>query len=381
MKIVIAPQTFKGNLSGMEVSKAIGAGVAQVFPNAELIYIPVADGGDGTVDALVESSGGEFYETVVKGPLIKEVSATWGVMGDGETAVIEMARASGLVLVPPHLRDPRRTTTYGTGQLIQEALGKGYKKIIIGIGGSATNDGGAGMAQALGAKLLDVEGAEIEFGGLALDKLVSIDMSEFSELAREAHVVIATDVNNPLCGEKGASAVYGPQKGATPTIVRELDSALEKYAMVVKTDIAADVRDIPGAGAAGGLGAGLMAFLGAETHSGIDLVCDVLNLDQHLEGADVVITGEGSVDSSTVYNKAPVGVAKRAKQFNIPVIVVAGILGVGYGAVYDHGIDGIVSIQHRPMSMKASLRESRQLLTESISRAMRLVKIGRSVNI
>ena len=377
MKVVIAPQTFKGALSGMRAARAMGDGVAKVFPDAQLVYVPVADGGDGTVDALVEASKGQFFKSRVTGPLERSVEAVWGVMGDGETAVIEMARASGLVLVPPNRRDPRRTTTYGTGQLIREALDKGYQKFIIGIGGSATNDGGAGMAQALGARLLDSEGNKLEYGGAALARLARIDVTEFHTAAREASVTIATDVNNPLCGPQGASAVYGPQKGATPEIVKELDKALRNYAHLVRRDLGVDVLEVPGAGAAGGLGAGLMAFLGARIHPGIDLVCDVLRLDDHLEGADLVITGEGRVDSSTVYNKAPVGVARRAKRFGALVIVVAGSLGPGYEEVYQHGIDAIVSIQDRPMAMRESLARTEELLREAVERAMRLVKLNR----
>ena len=376
VKVVIAPQTFKGSLSGMQAAKAIGEGVLSVFSDAELHLVPVADGGDGTVDALVEASKGRFFTSQVIGPLGNPIEAVWGVMGDQETAVIEMATASGLVLVPTSRRDPRITTTYGTGQLLREAIDKGYRKFIVGIGGSATNDGGAGVAQALGVRLLDKDGRQLGYGGSPLAYLAKIDMSDFYPSAPELSITIATDVNNPLCGPKGASAIYGPQKGATPEIVKELDRALANYANVIKNDLGLDVVDVPGAGAAGGLGAGLMAFLNARIHSGVDLVCDALNIDEHLKNADLVITGEGEVDSSTIFNKAPIGVARRAKKVKAAVIVVAGSLGEGYQEVYKHGVDAVVSVQDHPMAMEESLVRAEELLRNASERAMRLVNIG-----
>ena len=376
MKVVIAPQTFKGGLSGIQVASAIEQGVLSVYPHAETLKIPVADGGDGTLDALVRSTGGELFTSRVTGPLGEPVTAMWGVMGNGETAVIEMARASGLALVPPRRRNPRITTSYGTGELISQALDRGYRRIIVGLGGSATNDGGVGMAQALGVRFLDSNGRELPAGGAALSKLARIEMLGLRRGITEAKITAATDVTNPLCGPRGASAVYGPQKGGWPEVVEELDRALENLSRVIKRSLGLDVRDQPGAGAAGGLGAGLMAFLNAEMGAGIDLVCQVLGLEDRLIGADLVITGEGRVDASTIYDKAPVGVARRAKVRGIPVIAMAGSLGTGYEEVYKHGIDAVVPILDRPMNFEESISRTYGLLKNATERTMRLLEAG-----
>ena len=390
MKVVIAPQTFKGGLSGVEVARAIQQGVLSVFPQAETVQMPVADGGDGTLDALVRGTGGELFTSRVTGPLGEPVSALWGVMGDvafhskqesvldaqGRIAVIEMALASGLALVPRPRRDPRVTTTYGTGELIGEALDKGYRRIIVGLGGSASNDGGVGMAQALGVRFLDSNGRDLPFGGAALSRLARIDLSVLRREVMAARITAATDVTNPLCGPSGATAVYGPQKGASPQVVKELDRALDHLSRVIKRNLGLDVRDEPRAGAAGGLAAGLMAFVNAEIESGIDLICQVLGLDQHLAGADLVITAEGRMDASTIYDKAPVGVARRAKAMGIPVIAMAGSLGTGYEEVYRHGIDGVVPILGRPMNFEASIARTYDLLRSATERTMRLLKVG-----
>ena len=372
MKIVIAPQAFKGNLSAKEAARAIARGVALVDPAIEYTLAPVADGGDGTVDVLVGNTGGRIFTAEVTGPLGEEVTARWGVMGDGKTAVIEMALVSGLALVPPRRRDPRITTSYGTGQLIRQALQHGYRRILVGLGGSATNDGGAGMAQALGARFLDEGGRELPLGGSALSRLASIDSLSLQLGLAEAEVIAATDVNNPLSGPTGASEVYGPQKGATPTIVKELDQAMRVYADVLERSVGKQVADIPGAGAAGGMGAGLMAFADATLQPGIDLICDAVDFDTHLVGADLLITGEGRIDASTAFNKAPVGVAKRAKAKGVPVVALAGSLGTGYQAVYEHGIDAVVPISDRPMSFRESLARTRELLCDASDRAVRL---------
>ena len=377
MKVVIAPQAFKGNLSAKDAARAIARGVGQADPTIQCVLAPVADGGDGTVEVLVEATGGRFLSTQVTGPLGEEVAARWGVMGDGKTAVIEMALVSGLALVPPRRRDPRITTSYGTGQLIRQALQNGYRRIIVGLGGSATNDGGAGMAQALGAHFLDEDGREIPLGGSALARLASIDPSRLHPGLAEAEVTAATDVNNPLCGPTGASEVYGPQKGATPAVVKELDQALRVYADVLERSMDKRVADTPGAGAAGGLGAGLMAFADATLHSGIDLICEAIGFDSHLDGADLLITGEGRIDASTAFNKAPVGVAKRAKAKGVSVVALAGSLGTGYQAVYDHGIDAVVPISDRPMTFRESLGRTRELLCDATDRAVRLYLAGR----
>ncbi len=347
-----------------------------IYPEAEVVQIPVADGGDGTLDALVKSTGGELFTSLVTGPLGEPVSALWGVMGDGHTTVIEMARASGLALVPPRRRNPRVTTTYGTGELIREAVDRGYRRIVVGLGGSATNDGGAGMAQALGVRLLDSNGKELPPGGAALSRLARIDMSGLRRGVMEARITAATDVTNPLCGPSGAAAIYGPQKGASPEVVEELDKALDHLSHIIKRNLGVDVRDVPRAGAAGGLGAGLMAFVNAEVESGIDLVCQVLGVDEHLVGAELVITGEGRVDASTIYDKAPVGVARRAKARAIPVIAMVGSLGPGYEEVYKHGIDAVVPLLDRPMSFEESISRTYGLLRSATERTMRLLRVG-----
>ena len=281
-----------------------------------------------------------------------------------------------LALVPPRRRDPRISTSYGTGQVIRHALQHGHRHIIVGLGGSATNDGGAGMAQALGARFLDAEGRDLPFGGSALARLASIDPSRMKSGIAETEVIAATDVNNPLCGPTGASEVYGPQKGATPAVVKELDHALQVYAEALERSLGKSVADIPGAGAAGGMGAGLMAFANAKLRPGIDLICDAMDFDSHLAGADLLITGEGRVDASTAFNKAPVGVAKRAKAKGIPAIAIAGSLGTGYHAVYEHGINSVVPLADRPMSFRESLGRTRELLCDAAERSMRLYLAG-----
>ena len=353
-------------------------GLRRVYPDAEAVLVPVADGGDGTVAAIVEASGGSFFTSSVTGPLGRPVDSVWGVMGDGQTAVVEMALASGLVLVPEGRKDPRITTTYGTGELVREALARGYRRIIVGVGGSATNDGGAGMAQALGVRFLDVNGEELPFGGATLKYVTRIDVSGKEALAREAEVEIASDVTNPLCGPQGASAVYGPQKGATPEMVQELDRALAHFAEVVKRDLELDIAERPGAGAAGGLGYGLMVFLGAEIRSGIDLVCEVLGLDQRLEGADLVITGEGQIDGSTVYNKAPIGVARHAKALGIPVLAVAGSLGSGYEAVLKEGIDAVAPMVRGEVTVEEAMSNAYQVLAGATEEGLRKMDLQAS---
>ena len=345
------------------------------MPDADTVLVPVADGGDGTLDALVDSTGGMIFRSTVTGPLGRPLEAAWGVMGDGQTAVVEMARASGLALVPPRRRDPRITTTQGTGQIIKEALDRGFTRIIVGLGGSATNDGGSGMATALGARFLDADDRPIPIGGAALVRLASIDASKLHPGLSSATIVGATDVTNPLCGPSGASAIYGPQKGASPEVVVELDAALATFASVLRRDLGQDVAERSGAGAAGGLGAGLMAFAGAELRSGIDMVCEVLGFDAHLEGADLVITGEGRTDHSTIFDKAPVGVARRALARGVPTILLAGSLGPGHEEVYQHGIAALVCIADRPMSFQQSLQRTAELLEGAAERTMRLIGI------
>ena len=376
MKIVIAPQGFKAGISGLEAAQAIARGVTSVVPDAETVLAPVADGGDGTLHALVDGTGGQVFTSRVTGPLGQPLEAMWGVMGDGRTAVVEMALASGLALVPQRRRNPRVTTTAGTGEIVLEALERGYTRIIVGLGGSATNDGGAGFATALGARFLDGDGRPIATGGSSLARLDSIDVSGLHPRLAEATVVAATDVTNPLCGAEGASAIFGPQKGANPDMVQELDAALANYARVVARDVGKDVSEQPGAGAAGGLGAGLMAFAGATLQSGIDMVCEVLDFDTKLQDADLVFTGEGRADRSTIFNKAPAGVARLARARGVPTVLLAGSLGPGFEELYDHDLAAVLSIADRPMNFDQSLARSAELLEAAAESAMRLIITG-----
>ena len=375
MKFIIAPQGFKGSITGLEAARAIQRGVNAAEPAAQTVLLPVADGGDGTLHALVDATGGQFFESKVQGPLGRPIEASWGVMGDGVTAVIEMARPSGLALLPPERRDPRITTTWGTGEIMKEALEKGFRRIIVGLGGSATNDGGAGMAGALGARFLDVQGRDLALGGAALANLSRVDLSGLHPGLADAVVIGATDVTNPLCGPTGASAVYGPQKGASAEMVDQLDAALGNFAAVVERDVGKDVQERPRCGAAGGLGAGLIAFTRGELRSGIDMVCEVLGFDDHLAEADLVITGEGRADRSTIFDKAPVGVARRALAKGVPTVLLAGGLGPGYQELYQHGIAGIVTISDRPMNFPQSLRRTQELLEGAAERTIRLMKV------
>ena len=376
IKVIIAPQEFKGTLSALAAAEAIDRGVRAALPEAETVLVPVADGGDGTLDALVEGSGGRVFRSVVTGPLGQPLEALWGVMGDGHTAVVEMALASGLALVPPQLRNPSITTTRGTGEIINEALARGFSRIVVGLGGSATNDGGAGMASALGARFLDAEDHTLPDGGAALARLAKVDVSNLNPKLAHTSISGATDVTNPLCGPTGASAVYGPQKGASPEMVAELEAALKNYDRVLRRDLGTDVGERPGAGAAGGLGAGLMAFAGAELQSGIDMVCEVVDFDAHLQGADLVITGEGRADRSTTFNKAPVGVAGRALARGVPTLLLAGGLGPGHQELYQHGIAAMVCIADGPMSFRQSLGRTAELLEGAAERALRLMEVG-----
>ncbi|MBV9281039.1 MAG: glycerate kinase [Chloroflexi bacterium] len=379
MKIVIAPQAFKGSLEAPEVAEAIGRGITQVWPRSELVILPVADGGEGTVRAMVQASGGRVVTTRVLGPLGQPVNAAWGILGDGEAAVIEMAAASGLPLLRRSERDPLRATTYGTGELIRHALDQGVRKLIIGIGGSATNDGGAGMAEALGARFLDESGRDLPRGGGALGRLDRIDTSSLDPRLQDVEVQVACDVNNPLTGPSGASHVYGPQKGADTAMARELDANLERYAEILKRDLARDVRDLPGAGAAGGLGAGLLAFTRAQLCPGVDIVFEAIKLDQHLRDAQLVFTGEGRMDSQDIYGKAPMEVAKRAHRLGIPSVAIVGSTGRDYRVVFDHGLDAVIGTVNRPMSLDRAIAETGRLIAEAAMRACRLIAAGMKV--
>jgi len=376
MKIVVAPDSFKENLGSKEVALIIEKGIRKVFPEAEIIKVPLADGGEGTVEALVEARRGKIIKKKVTSPLGKKIDAYFGILEDELTAVVEMAQASGLSLVPPEKRNPLFTTTYGTGELIKEALDRGCRKIIVGIGGSATVDGGAGMAQALGAKLLDREGKEVSPGGGSLGEIINIDMKKFDARIAEVEVIVASDVDNPLCGPRGAARVYGPQKGATPEMVEILDRNLAHFARMIKKFLGKEVADVPGAGAAGGLGAGLIAFLGAKLKSGINLMIDASYLEEKLKDADLVISGEGRIDEQTAYGKAPMGVTQRAKKKDIPVILIGGEIRGDSKILYKKGVDALISSVDRVSSLSEVIKNSRQALMDASERAMRLVKIG-----
>ncbi|WP_411348523.1 glycerate kinase [Paenibacillus sp. WLX2291] len=341
---VLAPDSFKESMTAKQVCVAMERGLRNVFPQGNYIHVPMADGGEGTVQSLVDASGGTMMQLEVSGPLGEPVLASYGILGDGQTAAIEMASASGLHLVPRQQRNPLITSTYGTGQLILACLEQGIRKIIIGIGGSATNDGGAGMAEALGVRLLDEQGALLPRGGAALAQLSRIDCSGLDQRLQQTELIVACDVSNPLCGEQGASYVFGPQKGATPEMVRQLDDSLHHYADVIAHDLNKDVRELPGAGAAGGLGAGLMTFTQATLQRGIDIVIQYTGLREQLERADLVFTGEGGIDFQTKFGKTPHGVAQAAKAAGKPVIAIAGYVGEGIDTLYEEGIDAIFGI-------------------------------------
>lgn len=376
MKILVAPQEFKGSISALSASEAAKNGILRVFPEAEVVLCPVADGGDGTLETLVEVSGGEVRTCSVQNPIGETIQAQWGAMGDGVTAVIEMARTSGLALLSLDERDPLNASTYGLGQAISEALNEGFRKFIVGIGGSATNDAGAGMAQALGANLLDDRGKTISFGGAALSSLQTVDISNMDSRIKESKFLVACDVSNPLTGEEGASAVYGPQKGATPEMVQRLDDALSNFATVVKKDLKKDVSEMSGAGAAGGLGAGMMAFMGAELKAGVDIVLDTVNLRDKLSSVDLVITGEGGMDFQTIYNKAPIGVARIASEHNIPTIAIAGLLGSNFKIVHEHGIRAATSIVNGPITLEEASDRAFELISDSVEESLRFISVG-----
>ncbi|MEF2072900.1 glycerate kinase [Consotaella aegiceratis] len=358
MKIVIAPDSFKESLSAADVAKAIEAGFREVFPDADYVRIPVADGGEGTVEAMVATTGGAIMRQSVTGPLGEPVEAFYGLSGDGTMAVIEMAAASGLMQVEPGRRDPLTTTTYGVGELIRAALDHGSRRFIIGIGGSATNDGGAGMVQALGGRLLDGDGQDLGFGGGALGALARIDVTGMDPRLADCRIEVACDVDNPLTGPKGASAIFGPQKGATPEMVETLDANLSHYAERIAADLGIDVAEQTGAGAAGGLGAAMLAFLKAELRPGIDIVTEAVGLDAAVGDADLVITGEGRIDAQTAHGKTPIGVARVARRHGKPVIGIAGSLSADAGAVHAHGIDAVFSAIDRITAIDEAMAEA-----------------------
>lgn len=373
---VLAPDSFKESMTAKEVCMAMERGLRKVYPQANYIHVPMADGGEGTVQSLVDASGGRIYEKEVAGPLGQRVMAKFGMLGDGVTAAIEMASASGIHLVSKETKNPLITTTYGTGELIAECLDRGVQRIIIGIGGSATNDGGAGMAAALGARFLDSEGKKIPRGGGGLDQLASIDVSGLDPRLQEVSLIVASDVTNPLCGEHGASRVFGPQKGATPDMVQQLDHNLAHYAEVVKRQLGKDVRDYPGAGAAGGLGAGLLIFTRATLKKGIEIVIEHTDLKNKLAQADYVLTGEGGIDFQTKFGKTPYGVAQAAKEQGKKVIAVAGYLGEGIDTLYDEGIDAVFGIVPGAANLEKVLAEGAQNVERTCENIARLIALS-----
>ncbi|WP_078809079.1 glycerate kinase family protein [Selenihalanaerobacter shriftii] len=375
MKVLVAPDSFKGSLTALEVAESLERGLQRAESQFEIEKLPMADGGEGTVRSLVDATDGRIVTQIVTGPLGNEVEAFFGVLGDGDTAVIEMAAASGLPLVHKDKRDPKKTTTYGTGELIKFALDEGCKKLIIGIGGSATNDCGVGMAQALGGEFLDKDGNNVGFGGGELENVQKLDLTDLDSRLEEVEIQVACDVDNTLYGKNGAAYIYGPQKGATPEVVKELDEGLKNIAQVIKSDLNKDVNNIPGAGAAGGLGAGLTAFLGAELKPGVDIVIEASKIEDKVKEVDMIITGEGMIDSQTIFGKTPIGVARVAKKHDRPVIGIAGSLGNGANKVYEEGIDTLFSIVDKPMELKNAMEQAQELLErlgENIGRILNI---------
>lgn len=377
LRILVAPDSFKGSLSAVQVAAAMARGIAAVFPEAEVLQAPIADGGEGTVEALVAATGGRLMPALVRGPLGEPVRAVWGISGDGATAFIEMAAASGLTLVPEDRRDPRLASTFGTGELIRAALDAGLRKLVLGLGGSATNDGGAGMARALGVRFLDAENQELPDGGAALARLARVELSDLDPRLEQLSLLAACDVENPLCGPQGASAIFGPQKGATPMMVDVLDTALRHYGILAAAATGRDIAARPGAGAAGGLGAGLLFFTPAVLRPGISVVLESIGFERLLQDVDLVLTGEGRTDAQTAMGKAPMGVADLARQQGLPVICLSGSLGAGAESLLDRGMSALASVPPGPMDLQTCMAEAPELLEAAAARACRLVKVGR----
>lgn len=381
MKIVIAPDSFKESLSALEVATQIEAGFRDVFPTWTYVKVPVADGGEGTVAALVAATGGRLVRHTATGPLGAPVEAFFGMSGDGRTAVVEMAAASGLALLPAARRDPLAATSYGVGELILAVLDAGARSIVIGVGGSASNDGGAGMAQALGVRLLDAQDRELGAGagGGALAALARIDATGLDPRLRHCAIQVACDVDNPLTGPAGASAVFGPQKGATPAQVAQLDANLRHYAAVIDADLGIAVAALPGAGAGGGLAAALVAFLGAQLRPGADIVAEALGLEALVAAADLVVTGEGRLDSQSAHGKTPLGVASIAKRHGKPVVAIAGGLGADAALLHAHGIDAMFGAVPRPCTLEQALAEAAANLRRTARNVAEAIRIGRDL--
>ena len=376
MRVVIAPDKFRGSLTATEAAQAVAAGVRRACPSALIDLAPMADGGEGTVEALVEAIGGTIQTALVTGPLGGLLQADFGLLGNNRSAVVAMSAASGLSLIPVADRDPTRTTTRGTGELILAALASGVDHLIVGIGGSATNDGGAGMAQAVGFRLLDRDGRELPSGGGALGQLDRIVSAAVDPRVYQVRIEVACDVTNPLCGPDGASSVFGPQKGANPDQVRRLDANLRHFATIIQRDLGVAILDLAGGGAAGGLGAGLVAFAGATLRSGIDLVIDAVGLRDRLQGADLCFSGEGSLDASTASGKTVVGVAGLARSLGVPTIVLAGTVGPGAEAILDQGATAFFSICPGPIKLEEAIDRADSLLATAAEQATRVFLAG-----
>lgn len=373
---LLAPDSFKESLTARQVCEALEAGLREVFPDATYVHVPMADGGEGTLQSLVDATGGEVSTLTVEGPTGTPVEARYAILGDGSTAVVEMASASGLALVAPGVRDPRTASSYGTGQLVAACLDRGATRLVLGLGGSATNDAGAGFARALGVRFLDADGAELPPGGAALARLATIDTSGLDPRLDALRIDVACDVTNPLCGPEGASAVYGPQKGADAATVAELDAALARFAEVVLSDLGRDVRETPGAGAAGGLGAGLLAFTHGELRRGVDIVIEYTGLEGRVADADVVITGEGRIDAQTRFGKTPHGVARVARAAGKPVIALAGSLGDGSEALHGEVFDAILPIIGHLDTLEGTLAAAGENLRRTARTVGVLLRLG-----
>lgn len=377
MKLIFAPDSFKESLTALEICEILERVTARHFPGAETVCIPVADGGEGTVDALLRAMDGRRIRTQVTGPRFEPETAQWGLLSDGITAVMEMAQASGLSYVPAAQRDPRRATSLGTGEMIAEALRQGVRKILIGIGGSATNDGGIGMLQALGAVFTDAQGQPVAPVGGALASVAKADFSGLLPELRQTEITVICDVTNPLLGENGATWIYGPQKGATPEICTELEAGMAHFAQVVAEATGKDIASFPGAGAAGGLGAALGGVLGAQLKSGIDAVLDAVDFSAKLEGVSLAITGEGRIDGQSVrFGKVPVGVAKRCAQRGIPTVAIVGGIGEGAEGLFDLCESTIQTTVSGPMSLQAAMSNAPALYEQAADRLFRAIKIG-----
>ena len=378
MKIVIAPDSFKESLSAAGVASALARGLRQALPTAEILECPLGDGGEGTLDAVLAATGGEVREARVTGPLGEPVTARWGWLAEQRTAFVEMASASGLELVPKARRDVRVATSHGTGELLRAALDAGAERLVLAIGGSATNDSGAGVLQALGVRLLDGQGQALAPGGAALASLASLDLTDLHPRLAAVEVVIAADVDNPLCGPQGASQIFGPQKGASPEQVRELDAALAHFATVTAATLGRDVSEQPGAGAAGGVGFAALAFLQATFRPGIEVVAELVGLEEALQDADLAVTGEGRLDGQTLRGKTPAGVLRLAQRHGVPVVAVAGSLGEGYDALYQQGLAAAFSLVPGPLSLEEALAQAEGLLERTARDIGRLWQAAQS---